>query len=168
MDSQPWAQYYGTYIDAFEPSDSLRYEFTEFYNRSVIFSPGLGKQVLFEYGFEHADNFAITDYILSGDTTGRIYPESVFWPVGIDEEPGEKAISLFPNPIQSGQRLHIVFPEFADWTCRLRGIDGRLLASYAVAEKEIALPVPALPPGLYLLEIENGKGEVFREKILIE
>jgi hypothetical protein len=166
LDSQPWAQQYGTYLISFDPLDSLSYKYTTFYNSAVVFSPGLGKQVLFEYGFEHVNNYAITDYILSGDTTGTIYPESAFWPVSIDAS-SEKDFTISPNPIQSGQALLVNLPEHKQWNCSILSLNGAEILSVKKQGSQVELQIPELPMGIYLLELADNEGFVRRKKLFL-
>ncbi len=83
-------------------------------------------------------------------------------PVGLEEAFALAPLSVFPIPAQNILRLKTPAP-LARY--RLLGREGQILASGEVKGKQI--PVAALPPGTYLLEVQSGQGDSWIKKVQI-
>jgi hypothetical protein len=70
---------------------------------------------------------------------------------------------LFPNPVLRGQTLNISFDNLFDGTYQVFGISGQLLKSGSMAAgkgQRFSLPVPAWPPGTYIIQLVDEKNGI--------
>jgi len=73
-------------------------------------------------------------------------------PASIDESDKNNSLTIFPNPISSGEILQIKsHSEVLD--IGISDINGRLFSSQKVFSKEVSLSLKDLPPGLYFIHV---------------
>ena len=83
------------------------------------------------------------------------------------DQPLGKGARLFPNPTDAV--LHIEFPAPVSGSLRLQSLEGRTLKTWQVhQQRQFALQLHKLPPGIYLLHLPtlNGSSEV--HKVIVQ
>ena len=92
---------------------------------------------------------------------------------GTGENIGGKPINLFPNPVPRGSALLITFgnKERMPEKFSLLTADGKVLhpetLMVASGPGKGLVPMPQLPPGLYLLQLIGPEGKIRRERLII-
>jgi hypothetical protein len=92
------------------------------------------------------------------DAIGVIYENTQ---VGIPENNLDHLLTVYPNPLQRSEQLHIVAP-FSVSTIRLMDISGKLVLD----SKDTVINTSELKPGMYLLQADTEKGTL-RKKIIV-
>jgi len=71
---------------------------------------------------------------------------------------------LYPNPVKS--KLNVSFTTIGDKTVSVIGIDGSVISTVGINQKEVTLDVSCLNKGIYLLRVKTG--DQFSSKIFIK
>ena len=132
-----------------------------------VFYPGLGIYFNKNAVGEGVEGELLLGYVKGNDTTGDIFPESTFWPVGLQPDEYPATFSLYPNPVAPGQSLRLEADHADSWELRLIGMDGKLLFAKSFAGEQIELALPAMPSGLYVAELRGRGGTVMRRKLFV-
>lgn len=80
-----------------------------------------------------------------------------------------KATKIFPNPLVSGNSIHLVFDSYLNGTVSMYDITGKKILNLNINnlnKKEIN--VSALPNGVYLLKIEAGSSTITKKVIIMK
>lgn len=127
----------------------------------------------------HVDNIAYYDTtrsIMSNFSAHLVCPNTVELDceyreleetvIGIDEAIAANQLSLFPNP--SSGKVAFEHPLKGVSNLRIYSLDGSLLREERRIPSQMDLDLSELPSGLYIVKIQNRKGEMLEEKLLIE
>ena len=111
-------------------------------------------------------NFYSSDYIIDS-----LRPELkicfIRSTIGISQEINKLAVNIFPNPVQD--ILNIKISNFKQGAqLKLFDIAGRLLMEKSISSEQTQINVANLAKGVYIVEIQTGKLDVVRQKIMIQ
>lgn len=69
-------------------------------------------------------------------------------------EVSEQDLKIYPNPVQSGNQLHVVFGG-GDASVFISDINGRLISQYEATGTQLLIPTNTLAPGVYFLQAKT-------------
>lgn len=127
----------------------------------------------FEYWFEVTNDVATTgenrfELIMEGEATKPTNPTNVSQPVAKIQEAAKLEVKLAPNPANTTTVLHYNGAANETMKIAVTSILGTVVFVTEIKAKttgEVVLPVQALPAGMYLVEVSNGK-ETVVEKLI--
>ena len=79
---------------------------------------------------------------------------------------GESAISVFPNPASAV--LEVELSDSNIRFARIFSLNGQLLRSFECGSAKTVLDLSPLTAGLYMLEVQDSEGNLFKEKIIVK
>ncbi len=94
------------------------------------------------------------------------YRELEITVIGVDEQASNNQLILFPNP--SSSKVTIEHPLKGVSSLGIYSADGVLLREEKRISSIVNLDLSEWPSGMYIVKIQNKKGEMLEEKLLIE
>ncbi len=86
----------------------------------------------------------------------------------LDEESSKIELSVYPNPINSNERINISLGNYYNpVTVGVYSLEGKLIHSKAYEGGDFKLDIPDLAPGMYLIHVQTQEGENFTRKIIV-
>lgn len=86
---------------------------------------------------------------------------------GLDKAEIDLAMKVFPNPASDFLILSIDKNEVTDFSYKLLDMNGRLLFTQKIRDRETTIPVGSLSPSIYILNIMEANRIIKTYKILV-
>lgn len=94
--------------------------------------------------------------------TGSFY----FYWVGLDENPVNKCIVIYPNPADKG--LYIKgLPEGQNTFITISGISGNIILKGNIIKSEVSIDIEELTNGIYIIQIDTGSNVFYRKIVIV-
>lgn len=117
--------------------------------------------------------YTATSPLPSADTFTVVYPTgSCMYVNGILETLSspelslQKSLSMFPNPVDSGQEIQIQFAKAIEGNLRVFNLNGQLISKHVITEQVMQLKTEALSAGVYILRITSEQDILTRKFIV--
>jgi len=85
--------------------------------------------------------------------------------VGIDEENLNFGFNMYPNPATNNLLIEIADADVSKTECSLLNVLGDLLCKQKLNEKNNSINLEMLSPGIYFIEMDNGKSKTIKKLI---
>ncbi|WP_429653518.1 sialate O-acetylesterase [Spirosoma lacussanchae] len=89
-------------------------------------------------------------------------------PLVLGIEPTAPLVQVYPNPVATGQQLHIESDQLQITRIDLRDLTGRLVKSWTgPARKTVAIALDGLATGLYVADLGTTQGHTVQRKLIV-
>ena len=78
----------------------------------------------------------------------------------------QNEVSIYPNPVSGNDILHIE-STFSIEKLSILTLNGISLVNVSPGSNKVNLPLPSIQPGIYILKMQTGNGNLYCKKLII-